>query len=179
MIKAFKRLKTDENLKKISIDENNENIMTQIYFENKNYMDVEQENIDENEFINEEIEDNFNKNFDMIENLRIPCFAHTLKFIVNLVMNSNVIKNFAANVRRMSAIVNKSTVAMQEFKKLCDSHPPTYCPTKWSTLYLMVTYFTKFKNEISKIFESYSWDHLAVNEWAKLNKLEELLKPLV
>jgi hypothetical protein len=43
----------------------------------------------------------------------------------------------------------------------------------------MVTYFTKFKNEISKIFESNSWDHLAVNELAKLNKLEELLKPLV
>jgi hypothetical protein len=100
-------------------------------------MDVEQEEIDENEFINEEIEeyykseDNFNKNFDMIENLRMPCFAHTLQFIVNLVMNPNVIKNFAANIRRMSAIVNKSTVAMQEFKKLCNSHPPTYYPTRW------------------------------------------------
>jgi hypothetical protein len=187
MIKAFKQLKTNENLKKISIDENNENIMTQIYFENETYIDIEQENIYQNEvendFINEEIEeyykfeDNLNQSFDMIENLRIPCFAHTLQLIVNLVMNSTVIKKLATNIKRMSAKVHKSTIAMQEFKKLCNSHPPTYCPTRWSSLYLMVKYFTKYKNEISKVFESNSWDHLTVNQWAKLNKLEELLKP--
>ncbi len=81
-------------------------------------MDIEHENIYEseveNESINEEIEeynkfeDNLNKNFDnLIENLRMPCFAHTLQLIVNLVMKSNTLNYSQSRLYTTTPPINK------------------------------------------------------------------------
>lgn len=62
-----------------------------------------------------------------IENIRIPCFAHTLQLIV---MKSKAIKGLALNLKSMSNKVNKSKNTVKEVIKLCNSRPPSYCPTR-------------------------------------------------
>jgi hypothetical protein len=106
-------------IKSINLSENDREISWEIEL-----IDIENE-IDEFEFKDREISIEFS-NFAK----RLPCYAHTLQLVVNVVLKSKSIRSIADKVRHLSAKINKSTPVIQKFKKQINCKPPSYCPTR-------------------------------------------------
>ncbi len=133
-------------------------------------IDIESE-INEYEIKDREISSEFS-NFAK----RLPCYVHTLQLVVNVILKSKSIRSIADKVRHLSAKINKSTPAIQKFKKKINCKPPSDCPTRWSSLYLMFIWFVKHQKSIIFICESESWDHFSVTEWSIIEKIAKFLQ---
>jgi hypothetical protein len=130
----------------------------------------------ESEIINFEIEDQeVNVQFCDFAR-RLPCYAHTLQLVVNVILKSKSIRSIADKVRHLPAKINKSTPVIQKFKQQINCKPPSYCPTRWSSLYIMFNWFSKHQKTITSICESESWDHFSVTEWSNIEKIVTFLQ---
>jgi len=87
------------------------------------------------------------------------------------------LKQIASKIKKLSHKINKSTLAIQQLKNICSSKPPSYCPTRWSSLYLVLSWYLKNQKAVVLICEKFSWDHLSVTEWSNVHNIVDLLNP--
>ena len=111
------------------------------------------------------------------KNFRIPYYAHTLQLIVNSIYNSKELFELSSKVKQLAHKINKSTCAIRKLKTLCNTKPPGFCHTRWSSLFILLNWVNNNQSSIRQFCESFSYDHLTVNEWGKVKQIVVLLKP--
>ena len=156
----------------ISFSENDNEIDKEIEWDKENKEIL----IESEEFEIKEFEEN--ESFQKEEkSFRIPCYAHTLQLVVNEVVKSKEINSIASKLKKLAHKINKSQPAMVYLQSLCDTKPPGFCPTRWSSLFNLINWFFNNEDSTKKLCENFSFDHLLVTEWSKVGKIIQLLKP--
>ena len=73
--------------------------------------------------------------------------------------------------------VNKSSRAMEALISKCQKKLVKDCPTRWSSLYLMLERLLEVKTALTEVLDDLEWDNLALSEWRLMECICKLLKP--
>ena len=77
----------------------------------------------------------------------------------------------------MVAKANKSSKATEALITLTHKKLEQQCPTRWSSVYLMLERLAELKVPLSRVLEQQGWDNLSNTEWRLIDYICCLLKP--
>ena len=108
---------------------------------------------------------------------RLSCFAHTLQLVVHRFMEDHALCAIVKRVQALVKKVNKSSRATELLVAKCGKKLVGSCPTRWSSMYLMIERVLAVRVPLSRVLDELEWDNLAVSEWKTLENILNLLKP--
>ncbi|XP_028828055.1 zinc finger BED domain-containing protein DAYSLEEPER-like [Denticeps clupeoides] len=108
---------------------------------------------------------------------RTPCVAHTVQLVVNMVQKEPSIRRLLDKVRRLVDKFRKSPVATERLRQKCALVLAKDCPTRWSSLFAMISRCLEVKEHLAAVAEFMGWDDLRPSEWQEIGMLRELLLP--
>ena len=108
---------------------------------------------------------------------RISCFAHTLQLVVLQFDRATIFKDAISCSHRIVSKVNSSTKATEKFIGLCGKKLVRFCPTRWSSTFLMVERLLLVKDGLGVVLEELGWDNLPTSVWRTLVSIKALLQP--
>nr|XP_023672297.1 zinc finger BED domain-containing protein 1-like [Paramormyrops kingsleyae] len=108
---------------------------------------------------------------------RTPCVVHTVQLVVNMVQKEPSIRRLLDKVRHLVNKFRKSSVATEQLLQKCALVLVKDCPTRWSSLFAMISRCLEVKEHLTAVVEYMGWDNLQPSEWQKIGMLRELLLP--
>ena len=74
-------------------------------------------------------------------------------------------------MKRIHALVKKSSKATEALLSLCHKKLIADCPTRWSSSFLMLERLLEVKMPLTTILEQQGWDNLARSKWTTLENI--------
>ena len=90
---------------------------------------------------------------------KAPCFKKTLSKTYNIVKK-----------------VNKSCKATKKLVALAGKKLVANCPTRWDSMFLMISHFISVRDHITRVLNDLGWDGLSLSEWKQLQAVIQLLQ---
>lgn len=100
-----------------------------------------------------------------------------LQLVVNKFSEITAFKGVLNHAHNLVRKVNSSGKATEKLVLLSRKKLVQDCPTRWSSMYLMITCMLEVRNSLTSVLEELEWDNLAVSEWKLLEALRDLLHP--
>jgi hypothetical protein len=108
---------------------------------------------------------------------RISCFTHTLQLVVHKINKNVTIKKTLSSVHKVVQKVNASTVATSKLIEYSNLKLVGSCPTRWSSMYLVVEQLLCVKEHLIRVLDELKWDSIQASEWLIIQGLSDLLFP--
>ena len=104
---------------------------------------------------------------------RLSCFAHSLQ----LVDEFSVFRHTIRKAKQIVSKFNKSVKATEHLIAAAGKKLIGYCPTRWSSTFLLINRLLDTKTIVTQILDENGWDGLQNSEWKILENIRELLLP--
>ena len=108
---------------------------------------------------------------------RTRSFTHTLQLVVQVfdeLMSQSVLLR---RIHKLISKVNESTSVAENLITRTSRKLLAYCPTQWTSTYLMLKGLLVMKTELSIVLEELQQDNLPNNYWKQIESVVELLQP--
>ena len=101
---------------------------------------------------------------------RLSCFAHTLQLVV-------ISKQVSAILNRVFAVVSKFNNATERLEKECGVKLVDLCPTRWSSMFLLIERLLSVRESLNKVLSDLGWDCIQASDWSVLEDMRNMLAP--
>jgi len=106
------------------------------------------------------------------------CFVHTLQLVVKQFKKAPCFfKSTFTKAQRIVKKVNKSCKATEMLVKLAGKKLVSNCPTRWDSMFLMITQLLNVKDHLNTVLEELGWDGFTASQWKQLWAIKDLLQP--
>lgn len=108
---------------------------------------------------------------------RNSCFVHTLQLVVKVFEKNPCFKSTLSKASKIVRRVNKSCKATEMLIKLAGIKLVSACPTRWDSMFLMISRMILVKDHLNEVLDSQGWDTLTISQWKQISAVQDLLKP--
>lgn len=108
---------------------------------------------------------------------RVSCFAHTLQLVVQ---KFDGITEFKSVLKRAHTLVRKFNTSAKATEKLiakCGKKLVRDCPTRWSSMYLLIERLLAVRSSLTEVLQELEWDDMLTSEWKMLEAIRNFLHP--
>lgn len=108
---------------------------------------------------------------------RCSCFTHTLQLVVKEFEKAPCFKKTVQTTYKIVQKFNKSCKATEKLVALAGKKLVANCPTRWDSMFLMVSRFVALREHVTTVLNELGWDSLSLSQWKQLQSILHLLQP--
>lgn len=103
--------------------------------------------------------------------------VYTLQLVVNMIQKEPTIKRLLDKVRNLVKLFCKSSAATERLLQQCRLLLFKDCPTRWSSMHLMMSCVLEVRDHLTLVADTMNWDGLLPSDRQKVAILKDFLLP--
>ena len=108
---------------------------------------------------------------------RCSCFTHSLQLVVKEFEKAPCFRKTINKTYKIIKKVNRSCKATEKLIALSNRKLVANCPTRWDSMFLMISRFVDLKEHVIRVLQELGWDGLTFSQWRQLQATLLLLQP--
>jgi hypothetical protein len=109
---------------------------------------------------------------------RFPCVAHTIQLVIKSIEKHEPTMKLIMKATHIVKSVRKSSVATQSLLEKAGKTLVKRNSTRWNSTLFMIQRLIEVRQPLNEVLDAMRLDSLLASEWARLEELYNLLKPI-